>query len=135
MAVSTANVSIALSVHSPKKDAVVDLGSPTVAATAVAIWAAASVDQDKTQSVVGTFDVLKRYALDTLPSVTSASPTVYSCVLGAGKVGVTVGGTPGVTTLQIHIGKDLIDKGQSHFIDRTIKRLIERWLEQNGAVT
>ena len=50
MAVSTANVSITLGAHEPKKASVVVLGVPTVAATDVAIWVGASVNQDLTHS-------------------------------------------------------------------------------------
>lgn len=133
MTISTANTNIVLDAHAPKKDAIVNVGAVVGdTATSVTIWARASVDPALTQSIVGTFHVLLRTALNNLNTLPATGPTLLSVTLGGTEgTGVLVDGTPTADMCTLEIGADLITKQQSHFIDRTFKRLIEAWLETN----
>jgi hypothetical protein len=135
MAVSTPNVSIELGIHSPKKDAVVYLAAPSIAASEVAIHCPTGVNQNLTQSVVGTFRAMLAFALSSQAAYAGAiADTVISCPLGGGAGDCVLDGTPAATDLLLVIGLDAAATSKSHFIDRTVKRLLERWLEQNAAV-
>ena len=123
MTVSTANTSIKLDVHSPKKDAVVATGAPIPTATEVAIWAGANINPALVQSITGTVNVLKASALTKMPTA------VVQVALGGGSGAVVADGTPDADSVMLYVGSDVVAKQQSHFLDRTVKRLIEAWLE------
>lgn len=123
MTISVANQSIKLDVHSPKKASVVATGAPIVAATEVAIWAGANINPGLVQSIVGTVTVLKASALTTMPTA------VVQVGLGGGSAAVVADGTPDADSIMLYVGSDVVAKQQSHFLDRTVKRLIEAWLE------
>ena len=130
MTVSTANTSITLDAHSPKKDAVTEtLGSPVVGDTAVAVRSATNINTNLVQSIVGTYSVLLRYALNNLQSLAATGPTTLSAPLGGTIANVAEDAILTGDDVVLYIGADLITKQQSHFIDRTVKRLIEAWLE------
>ena len=125
------NTSIVLGFEQAKKDAVVDQPGIAAAAGEMRIWAAAGVDETKTQSNIGDFHKLFRFALSDLSQVgTSADPTIYHMISGGSDADIERDGTPTAAQLRLEIGATLIDLEQSHFIDRTFKRLIERWLEE-----
>jgi len=125
-----ANTRIKLDAHSPKKDSVVDTPGTAPTGTEVAIWARAAVPTGTPQSVVGGFEQLRRYALTQMVSMDGLTdPHVVHMALGAGEPGIEIDGTPTTTEISIEIGATLAAKSQSHFVDRTVTRLIERWLE------
>jgi len=128
MTVNVANTSIALDAHSPKKDAVVAIGAPTVAENTVAIWAGANINPDLTQSIVGGFQLLKAFALSSLGGTSVAR---VHMPLGGGSADCRINGVVTADELVIEMGQNLgsNETDRSHFIDRTVKRLIEVWLE------
>tara|TARA_R110002020_G_scaffold170207_2_gene359570 strand:- start:4798 stop:5193 length:396 start_codon:yes stop_codon:yes gene_type:complete len=126
-----ANTSIKLNIHAPKKDAVVGTVDPLTGADEVAIWAAANVNPNLTQSIVGTFRVLRRYALTNLDNLTAGAPTLLFVPFGGTEAQVQVTGSPTADDCLLEIGDNIVNKGQSHFLDRTYKRLEERWLEES----
>lgn len=130
MPVDTANTSIKLGIHKPKKDRVVAVGTQAVAADEMLIWAGSSVNVNLTQSIIGTFDVLFRYAKANLQTLPATGPTILHCALGASEKGVLVDGVPTASQCRLHIGADVISKQLSHYLDRTHKRLREAWLEE-----
>lgn len=120
---------IELGIHSPKKARTFGSGTAyTVAATEVLIYAGSTVDVGKYQSVLGSFRVLRRYALSHLNTATAAT-TTYSVTVGNGEADVVVGGTPGTGDVRLVVGADVAGKDMSHYLDRTYKRLEESWLE------
>jgi hypothetical protein len=129
MTIGTADVSITLNAHNPKKDAVIALLVPTVGANDIAIWCGASVNQDKVQDLIGTWQSLLAFALSNMPS----GNTLYAVEPGGGDSSINQ--TPGALKLQLYIGADIAAKQQSHFLDRTTKRLLEAWLEGPTVVT
>lgn len=125
MSISIVNQSIALDAHSPKKDAVVATGAPTVGDSTVAIWAGANVNPGLTQSIVGSYQALNAYALGNIQNISA----VIQMPLGGGSADVVVDGTPDADSVMLYLGADIVAKQQSHFADRTVTRLIEAWLE------
>lgn len=122
-----ADTSIVLDAHEPKKNATVATGLPVPGTTDVAIWAGSSVDPELCQSIVGGFKVL----LATVLTNMSSNPVSAAMPLGGGSADVVIDGAGGAALLSIYIGSELASKEQSHFVERTTKRLIERWLEEN----
>jgi hypothetical protein len=133
MTVSTADTSIKLGVDSPKKDAVIEtLGMTACTAREVGIWAGSAIDVDLVQSIMGTVDVLTRFAKTDLQIRSDTAPiaeTIYSAPLGATETGVTIDGVPGTGDVRLHVGTEIIINEHSHFLTRTVKRLKEAWLE------
>ena len=129
MTISVVNQSITLGAHSPKKDHVVATGVPTVANDAVAIWVGSAINPALVQSIVGDITDLMRHAKGSMPALAAslADPVVLHKALGANDV--VLDGTPTTSEIQLIIGTDITSKEQSHFLDRTVKRLIEAWLE------
>lgn len=125
MTISVANQSIKLDVHSPKKASVVATGAPVPAATEIAIWAGADINPGLVQSIVGGFQALHAYAQTELKNITAT----VQMPLGGGSGSIEADGTPGAGDLVLYVGSDVVAKQQSHFLDRTFKRLIEVWLE------
>ena len=133
MAVSS-NISIKLNVHSPKKDAefYTDGGHAPTGADEVTIWAAAGVEVGLPQHLWGTFMSLHAYIQSHLnQAAPSAGPTIVHGVLGCSDSEIEVDGIPTSDQCRIEIGANIVNKGQSHFLDRTFKRLIERGLEES----
>ena len=127
----SANVSIVLDAHSPKKDATYATdGGHATGANDVTIWAASGVEVGNPQQVVGCFMKLRRYALTELKNMQpSAGPTIVHMPLYAGDSEIEIDGTPTAEECRIEIGATLVDRSQSHFINRTFDRLIEVLLE------
>lgn len=125
MTISIANQSITLESSAPKKDAVIATGAPTVGVTAVAIWAGANINPNLVQSIIGGFEVLHRYAQTNLPKVANT----VQMPLGGSEADIVLNGVPTADDLVLEIGTTVKGKSQSHFVDRTFKRLREAWLE------
>lgn len=125
MTISADNTSVALDAHSPKKDAVYALGVPTVGASTVAVWVGANINANLTQSIIGGYEALNAYALANIANITA----VVQMPLGGGSADVVVDGTPDADSIMLYVGSDIIAKQQTHFLDRTFKRLREAWLE------
>lgn len=126
-----ANTSIKLDAHSPKKDAVVGTADPGTGADEVAIWAAANINPELCQSIIGTFHNLHVWAQSNLNQLTPGTPTIIHGPLGCADSEIQVGGSPTSDECRLEIGDNIVGNGQSHFLDRTFKRLIERWLEED----
>jgi len=127
----SSNISITLGAHEPKKAATSATdGLHTTGVNDVTIWAAASVDVSNRESVRGTFEKLWAYGKSNLNTMQpSAGPTVIHGPLEPSDPSITIDGIPTATECRIEIGATLIDKEQSHFISRTVKRLLEALLE------
>jgi hypothetical protein len=125
MTISTANTSIKLDVHAPKKDAVVATGAPTVESTEIAVWAGANINTSLVQSIIGGYEALNAYALTNIANITA----VVQMPLGGGSGSVVPDGTPDADSIMLYVGSDVVAKQQTHFLDRTFKRLRETWLE------
>ena len=126
-----ANSSITLNKHTPKKDATVNngTGAPTTGTDDVSIWAAANIDPYLGQQLVGDFTKLHRWAQSTMVSLTG-TPAIVHMPLGGSDADIELNGTPTADELRLEIGAGIHGPDQSHFLDRTFKRLIERWLEE-----
>lgn len=120
-----ANQSIKLNVHAPKKDAVVATGTPTVAADEVGIFIGTAVPINNPQQIVGDLRKVYRAAQTELKQ----GQALVRMPLGGGDPSITAGGSPGTTDVCLYIGANIGGKQQSHYLDRTFKRLLERWLE------
>lgn len=127
------NTRIKLGVSKPKKDAVVAAPGTAAAAGEIAVWAAADVDEAKTQSIVGDFWKLFRYAKSNMPAIEAsvATPVIVHMPAGGGDPSIEIDGTPTAGEVRLEIGQDTATGSKSHFLDRTFKRLIERWLEES----
>jgi hypothetical protein len=127
----SADTSIILDAHSPKKDATVGEGDPATAiltaTTSCAIWANTITDPSFTTQTIATYWTLFRAAADL------AKQGGTGIIVAAGDIDTSEPGVafaaPTAGQIGIYIGGDLNAKGQTHFIDRTLKRLCERWLE------
>jgi hypothetical protein len=125
-----ANSSIVLGGSKPKKDATIATGAPTVGDGDVAIWAGALVNTaDRTQQIVGDWHKLFRYVKTNISTWTGQVFLEIPVGGGDPDIGEVALVTDGHVALII--GADIIDGAQSHFLDRTFKRLIERWLEES----
>ena len=127
------NTSIKLGVSKPKKDAVVESPGTAAAASELRIWAAAGVDEALTQSIAGDFWKLFRYAKSNMPAIEAsvATPVVVHMPAGGGDPDIEIDGVPTTDELRLEIGQDTATGSKSHFMDRTFKRLVERWLEES----
>lgn len=129
------NTYIILDAHSPKKDRVITVydpegedDPPVVADTEVGIFLPANTPLGRTQWVVGVLRTLLAHAL----TVIKDAPEVVSVNLNnSGQPQIDVDGTPDPDDdLVLLIGGDIAGKAQSHFLDRTGKRLMEVFLEE-----
>jgi hypothetical protein len=103
----------------------------------VAIYAGASVDVGLPQSVIGSFLDLAAYAKGNMPAIAAAgslgAPVTVHMTVGAGDTDIEINGTPTASEVRLEIGS-LVYLGQkSHFLNRTVQRLIERWMEEGKA--
>lgn len=123
----TADTHIQLGVSSPKKSATVATGAITLGANELAIKVGSSVSVGNTQQIVGDFYKLYRFAKMDIKNVTA--DTVYSIPLGGsdGDI-VKTGHANGLISL--YIDSAILTNDYSHFLTRTFKRLIERFLEE-----
>jgi hypothetical protein len=124
------NTSIKLNIHDPKKDAIVGTAGPGTTGSDVSIWAGNNIDPQLTQSIVGGFRQLLRFAKENLHDL-SGTPAVVHMPIGGGVPDMDVNGTPTAQELRLHIGAEAYTGGRSHFLDRTFKSLLERWLEES----
>lgn len=123
------NSSMKVSAGGTMKDVVQSVGSPGTGAAQVALWAASTVETSKVQSVLGTFRVLRRYALSHLASLPATGPTVLHVPLGGGEASVQVDGSPGTDELRLEIGANIINGDRSHLLDAAYKVLEQAWTE------
>jgi hypothetical protein len=128
-----ANTRIKLGASVPKKDAVVDTPGTAAGADEVAIWAAVSVPENKTQTVVGGFHMLFAYCKSNMPAIAAAvtTPTVVHMPWNGNISDIEIDGTPTAEEIRIEIGQTIGSGQKSHFFKRTFDRLIERWLEES----
>jgi hypothetical protein len=133
----TANTRIKLGANKPKKDAVVDAPgtAPADDSNEIAISIGTAVDPLKTQSIIGDFEKLYRYAKTNLESlVPTGLAGTYAVVhipAGGSDAAIVNDGTPGTGDLTLEVGALVYGEDQSHFLHRTFKRLCERWLEES----
>ena len=132
MAGLTANTSIKLGVNTPKKDAVVATGTPVTAANEITLWAKGASAALETQVIRGYFDSLLDYAKSNMPALADsvADPVVVSMPLDGGDPSIVIDGTPGAADFVLEVGTNVAGGSKSHFLNRTHKRICERWLEQ-----
>jgi hypothetical protein len=121
-----ANRSLRLDAHSAKSKIVIATGAPTVGVNDVAIWFGSSVPQYRSQINLGILKTLQAY----LKSNAHNGVTKVHLPFTAGNdTAIVVNGTPGVTSISITVGATLATKQQTHFINRTLTRLFEGYLE------
>jgi hypothetical protein len=127
------NTRIKLGASSPKKDAVVAAPGTPAAAGEVALWAAAGVDENLTESIMGTFETLYNYAKSNMTAIEAsvATPVVLHVDLGGSQAQVEIDGTPTSDEVRLEIGQDIASGQRSHFLNRTYTRIRERWLEES----
>lgn len=125
-----ANTAIKIGLHAPKKDATIHVGSPGTTDNFISIWAAAAINPALTQSIVGGFRQLARYAKANISSI-SGNPAVIHMPFGGSEASIVVNGTPPASHLRIHVGSTAHGSGASHLLDRAFKSLIDRWLEES----
>jgi hypothetical protein len=123
----SADTHIILDVHSPKKDAVVGEGVPTVPDSSCAIWANGILKPEFTTQTIASWRSLFRAMLEESKKP-GAAALVISGGIDAGE-NTFAFAAPNVTEIGFYIGSDVTSVGATHFIDRTMKRLLERWLE------
>ena len=126
------NTSIVLGASSPKKDAVVAQPGLPAAAGELRIWAAADCPERKTQQLVGSFTELFDFAKSNMPLIEAsvATPVVIHMPWNGNRSDITIDGVPTSDEVRLEIGQDIATGQKSHFLNRTFKRLIERWLEE-----
>ena len=127
------NTRIKLGVSKPKKDAVVAAPGIAAGTTEIGIFAGTSVDEDRTQPIIGDFWKLFRFAKSNMPLIeaSAATPVTVHMPVGRGDPQIEIDGTPGITEVGLEIGQGTATGSRSHFLDRTFKRLLERWLEES----
>jgi len=122
-----ANTSLRLDAHSAKSKVVSATGVPTVGANDVAIWLGSSVPQYRSQINLGILKSLQAY----LKSNARSGVTKVHLPFTAGNdTAIVVNGSPGATHISITVGSTLATKQQTHFINRTLERLFESYLER-----
>lgn len=129
-----ANRSIKLGASSPKTKAVFGTAAPTVAAGEMGIYTGSAIATSNPQWIVGQFDILYRYAKNNLKNLTG-TPCVLHMALGESASSIVVNGTagtaPGTSDIRLIIGANIHGGDKSHFLNRTFRRLIEAYLEDN----
>jgi hypothetical protein len=126
------NTSIVLNIHEPKKSAVVAQPGLAADVNEVRIWAAADVNEEHTQNIVGALHQLHNMAQTILKDLSGvADPDILHMIIGGGDNDIVINGTPTAAQVRLEIGTYTGAGDRSHFLDRTFKRLIERWLEES----
>ena len=125
----SADTSIILDVHSPKKDATIGEGTPDLALlpNSVAIWANGIAKPEfTTQTIASWWDIYSAVADESKRG--GAGILIASSTIDAAESEVDFG--PPVTgSIGLYVGADVHSNARTHFLDRTLKRLCERWLE------
>lgn len=133
MTISTANTSLKLDSHKAKKYTTEAVGAQVMGVDDVLVWAGGNINPGLTQSIIGGFEALHAYGLTAVHSGLLDGGALdvgrVHMPLGGGSADVLVNGIPGAGDLTIEYGADIIAKRQTHFMDRTFKRLREMWLE------
>lgn len=122
-----ANTSLRLDAHSPKRSIVSATGTPTVGANDVAIWFGSSVPQYRSQINLGILLSLQAYLK---ANARSGVTKVHLPFTAGNDTAIVVNGSPGATHISITVGATLASKQQTHFINRTLGRLFEDYLER-----
>ena len=125
------NTSVTLNVHKPKKDATIATdGLHTTGADDITHWAAAGVEVGNRTEVIATFEKLLAYALSQLNTMPpSAGPTIVHGPLSPSDSQIAIDGVPVAADCRIEIGANVVNKQQSHFLNRTSRRIREAILE------
>lgn len=121
-----ANTSLRLDAHSAKSKIVSATGVPTVGANDVAIWLGSSVPQYRSQINLGILLSLQAYLKS---NARSGVTKVHLPYTATNDTAIVVNGSPGATSISITVGSTLATKQQTHFINRTLTRLFEGYLE------
>jgi hypothetical protein len=119
-----------MNIYGQKADAIVGTAGPGTTGSDVSIWAANNINPQQTQSIVGGFRQLLRFAKSNLHNL-SGTPAVVHMPIGGGIGDIEINGTPSAEELRLHIGAIAYAGGRSHYLDRTFKCLLERWLEES----
>lgn len=122
----TADTHVSLARTAVKKDATVGTGALTLAADNIAVKIGSALPVNRVQSYVG----LLRKCFDLCKSNlhTYTGTTVFSIVVAGTDSVVTTGHVNGAVSLFVHANFFVND--ESHDLDRTFKRVIERLLEE-----
>jgi hypothetical protein len=117
---------IILDADDPSKDAVIGQGAPTVTGRQCAVWGNTLADPSFTTQTVATFWRLFSVSIEEAKNtdlllvasspIDPAEPDVAFAAPNLGEAG-------------LYIGPGLTDGDRSHFVDATLKRLVNRWLE------
>ena len=128
------NTSIKLDVHAPKKDAVVAAPGTAAGPDEFRLWAAAGVEEARTQSIIGDFWKLFRWAKSNMPALAAsvATPRVVHMPAGGSDGDIELDGTPTADEVRLEIGANVAGPQKSHFLNRTFRRILERWLEESA---
>ena len=122
------NSHILLDVHEPKKNRVIATGAPTVGASEIAIWLPTFTPLNKPQFVAGVMDMLHVKAQSVLKD---GPTTLHVQPIPASSAAIVVDGTPdNFIDVVLYLGADVRTKAQSHFLERTYKRIREVFLEE-----
>lgn len=114
-----------------KADIVLGTGAPTLPAFGghIALRAGANINTGLTQSIVGTFRVLRRYLLNNLNSIDAT--TELHVPFGGSNGAVRVGGAHTADDCTLYIEAVAAVQEKSGYINRTYTLLEEYWLEQS----
>jgi hypothetical protein len=110
-----------------RKDVTQGTGTPTVAADEIAIHIGSSVPANLVQTHIGGFHVLMRYAIQDMRD--QSDLTLWKMNYHTSEPGITTGGLLGTEGLGLYLGANIVNKQESHFVDRTFKLLCEAWIE------
>ena len=124
----TADTHVQLGASSPKKDATVATGVLTLGANEVAIKVGSSVSVSNTTAIVATFQKLFDFAKTDLKNVTA--DTTWSMPVGGSASSIVKTGHA-VGLCSLYVDTAILANDQSHFLNRTFKRCIERLLEES----
>lgn len=140
MALADPNTRISLGASSPKKDAVISgiFDVPADDSDTISIFlddtGGTRLDLTNIQRIVGTVMVLLKYAKTNLhnlqPTGLAGTYTYLVAQPGSGEAGVRLNDTLQDGDITLDIGAQVYEGAKSHFLDRTVKRLIERFLEE-----
>ena len=121
-----------VSVNGTKTDVTKGTGLISVGADEMALQIGASASVANVQAIVGTFEQLRKHALNYLTS--------YDGTVGVLTLSLPVGGfsanavttAPAATALTLHIDDGVLATEKSHFIDKTFKDLIAKLIEASA---
>lgn len=125
-----ASSSYLLNVHAPKKDVSISTTWPSlpIGDDEVLIRVPGYAVVPLIESIFSTFQVLKAAALTNLKD----SPELLAAPVGGTSADVEIDGeAEGLVNVNLWLGAGVSGKQQSHFIARTIDRLLEAFLEDS----